>query len=121
MTTEEHLKRIRARCVELLALAEKRTQGEWEAFQRNEEIGTNYCRITFTDRNSDSLHGYCGENNATYIAACAGAAEAGWRSTIAAIETLLAIQLSDRLMNTRTSHVQSGIDAILAAWPEELL
>jgi len=48
-------------------------------------------------------------------------AMAGWRATIAAIETLLAMQFSDKLMNTRTSHIESGVAAILAAWPEETL
>lgn len=29
MTTTDHLQRIRSRCVELLAIDEKRTPGEW--------------------------------------------------------------------------------------------
>jgi hypothetical protein len=116
MKTTEKLQAIHARCVELLAIAEKRTPGRWEAFQRNEEIGTNYCRITFDcgpyGRDSDSLHGYCGESNSTFIAACAGAAEAGWRATIAAID---AIELMD---GGATKHFLAA--DILAAWKEEV-
>lgn len=47
----------------------KHTPGPWTAFQRPKEEGTNYWRITFTDRSSDSLVGYCGEANARLIAA----------------------------------------------------
>ncbi len=148
MTREEHLQRIVAKCRELLAIAEKRTLGEWEAFQRNEEIGTNYCRITFTDRNSDSLHGYCGEVNAAFIASCAGPAEAGWKATIMAIEQARQViacyeaarieGLNERLCESqyepgtlrdlverRLSYGEAEainlLDSIIAAWPEELL
>ncbi len=99
MNTTENLKAIRAKCLELLEIAEKRTQGKWDAFQRNEEIGTNYYRIAFDcgtyGRDSDSLHGYCGEANAAFTAACAGPAEAGWRATIAAIDFVMSFGLQD--------------------------
>jgi hypothetical protein len=117
ITTTEHLQLIKAECERLLAIAEKRTQGGWDAFQRDSEVGTNYCRITFSDRNSDSLHGYCGEVNATFIAACAGRAEAGWEATIAAIDFLSRPQSS--FGHSRSELAM--IEPILAAWPMELL
>lgn len=68
MNLTEQIETLKQELREFIALSETITPGRWEAFQRDEEIGTNYCRITFTDRRSDSLHGYCGEPNATFIA-----------------------------------------------------
>jgi len=51
----------------------------------------------------------------TYIAACAGAAEAGWKSTISAIETA-------QLLESVNSDITNAIvDAIIASWPESTL
>jgi len=113
MTQYEHLKRIRARCVELLALAEKRTQGEWEAegctvwSHDSERESSSICDTLSHAHDSDAL----------FIASCAGPAEAGWKATIAAIDDIFA-----------RKHFDGGVfpsctltTAILAAWPEELL
>lgn len=54
--------------------------------------------------------------NATFIAACAGAAEAGWRATIAAIE-----QYNRFCCLFDFDTIQPLADAILAAYPLELL
>lgn len=75
MTTTEKLQRIRARCVKLLALAEKRTPGKWFYYLEPRLPITGECDVRPDD--------------AAYIAACAGAAEAGWRATIAAIDSIL--------------------------------
>lgn len=82
MNTQEKLQAIRARCVELLAIAEKRTPGEWEA------EGNTVWRHD-TERESSSIcdtvsHAHW--SDAAFIASCAGPAEAGWRATIAAID-----------------------------------
>lgn len=91
MTKQEHLQRIRDRCVELLAM---RTQGK---------------RTPNSAWNQD----------AAFIAACAGSAEAGWLTTMAAID---AVPVTCRGANASfTSRESLLIDTILAAWPEELL
>jgi hypothetical protein len=61
------------------------------------------------------------EHNASYIAACAGTAEAGWRSTIAAIDLMLAaIDLAVK-NGTTTNHIlQPAIESIIAAWEDSL-
>jgi hypothetical protein len=98
MTTTEHLQLTKAECERLLAIAEKRTQGEW-----------------FTDDNLDPA--LIAPEDAAYIAACAGRAEAGWRATIAAIDFLSRPQSS--FGHSRSELAM--IEPILAAWPIELL
>lgn len=81
MTDTEKLQAIRAKCVELLAIAEKRTQGEWhlDAIGEWTEVWNQTDFICEPERRAD----------AAFIAACAGPAEAGWKSTIAAIDWIL--------------------------------
>jgi hypothetical protein len=108
MNTQKHLQRIKAKCQKLLAIAEKRTAGEWRVFPSyrvNELSGL--CVAEMESMTSDER-----DRNADFIASCAGAAEAGWRATIAAIEILPAL---DRIESGRLA------DEIIAAWPEELL
>lgn len=137
MTTTEHLQRIRARCVELLALAEKRTPGKWCWDMRGEkwfdiQLGVAYDRsgaaltgdisqldvaeVDYDEQVAESLNT---PQDAAFIAACAGAAEASWRSTIAAIDGLMLTDLYDS--NPRQGGAAKTLNAILAAWPEELL
>jgi hypothetical protein len=105
MTPDEHDNLIIAKCHSLLALAAKRSGERWHkrhesilgnnefGFIAKEEIATKPRRDMFWTENS------------TYIAACAGPAEAGWRATIAGLT--------------------GGDDQlrffIRAAWPAELL
>lgn len=114
MSITEHLQRIRARCVELLALAENRTPGEWqdrEDFTISERSGFHVASLEFGVRR---------EADAAFIAACAGAAEAGWRSTIAAIDAL--DPNNPALIGVEYSQEDNAaLNAILAAWPEETL
>ena len=80
--TEEQ---IRAKCVELLAIVEKRTPGKWVTTNSgiavrsvaNELVST--CNATKAPA------------NAAFIASCAGHAEAGWKATIAAIDAGIAM------------------------------
>lgn len=118
ITYTEHLQLIRSECERLLAIAKKRTPGEWGVYEhratwtsflirggkQNNQLAQvfNWQDVGF-DINS--------EHNATYIAACAGRAEAGWRTTIAAIDKLA----FDQSGNAAT------IEIIRAAWPIELL
>ena len=121
MTTTEHLNRITAKCRALLAIAEKRTPGSWRQESIHTEDGS--CAVLAAGINdygdgpadyvTDSIpRGVLPGRNARYIAACAGAAEAGWRSTIAAIDSLADMGEHDAEM--------LGAN-ILAAWQEELL
>ena len=95
MNTQEKLTAIRDKCVELLAIAEKRTQGKWSVEQY-----TNYHGFSVWGSGcciaerwyKDAVSEECAQDlagDAAYIASCAGPAEAGWRSTIAAIDICL--------------------------------
>ena len=130
MTTTEKLQLVRVRCVELLAIAEKRTPGKWE--QKPEELHRDYIRIRGTRLGGRfkvcNVNGSTGNNesyereaketraNANFIASCAGPAEAGWRSTIAAIDFILNNPPIRGLYRWNDMAVQ-----IAAAWPDELL
>jgi hypothetical protein len=116
MTQQEHLQRIRQRCVELLEIAEKRTPWKWErasdcathvVCRNSKNRGYMICDCTDSSPNCDH-HQW----DSTFIASCAGAAEAGWKATIAAIDWLDA-------MDWHTSERIS--EQLIAAWPEELL
>ena len=116
MTTTTKLTLIAAKCRSLLALAEKRTPGRWED---NPETLT--CGALFNTIYAEPymfVTNLCStkrvHEDAAYIAACAGSAEAGWRSTLAAIEALEEMDEHSHLYKYITG-------AILAAWPDELL
>ena len=92
MTTTEQLQRIRAKCVELLAIAEKRTQGQWKRqsiygtailCENSKNNGNMVCDLPDSSPECDQF-----SPNADFIASCAGPAEAGWKATIAAIDML---------------------------------
>lgn len=110
MNTTEKLQAIRAKCVELLDIASKRTQGEW--FKCNSShttrapsiyIKPSFIRVAEADCSSDSA----------FIATCAGPAEAGWKSTIAAIDALEAAHVA---LLDGDDTAWNGIAAILTAW-----
>jgi hypothetical protein len=104
MNTQEHLQKIKAKCQELLAIAEKRTQGQWSQDHLYVD----------TDDNNNLIKAAGNINNAAFIASCAGAAEAGWRATIAFIDAILPF--------VREGVVKPELpNSILAAWPQELL
>jgi len=119
MTTDDHLDMILAHCRERLAIAEKRTQGEWkyetEIFDGwgGDERG-HY--VTYGEGLNVCLE--ADEADATFIAACAGSSETGWKATIAAIEALRA-SMSEGSIHYHTG--RNAIAAILAAYPIELL
>jgi len=133
MTTQEHLEKIVTKCRELLAIAEKRTPGKWESgptSQPTQGLLVRGCDRYAKWRASTQMP----IEDAAFIAACAGAAEAGWRSTIAAIEGLLLIMADDKVAAKQLSNhfgvddslppeytPSKTLDAIIAAWPEELL
>jgi hypothetical protein len=129
MTTTEHLSRIRARCVELLEIASKRTPGEWSTHRHpdGEPIGVG--GDEFCGSPSVCYLNACA--NSDFIASCAGHAEAGWAATIAAIDGLQAISKYDANSRHGEGICQYGCDTpciakttiqmIIAVWPEEIL
>jgi len=120
MEKQEHLNRIKAKCLANLALADKRTQGKWlnskhtiGSVERH-FIGLNPV-TTIASINTNCLAYSNGSHDASFIATCAGPAEAGWRSTIAAIDALLEYEREELIIG------DAVVNAIIAAWPEELL
>jgi|688.fasta_scaffold116963_3 hypothetical protein len=118
MTATEKLNAIAAKCRANLALAEQRTPGEW---RRAGELATHIisdcsrnnggmiCDLPDTSPDCDQY-----APNAAFIAACAGAAEAGWRTTLAAIES---VSLVNRGASpSLTQREEQLIAAIIAAW-----
>ena len=122
MTQQEHLNRIKAKCQELLSIAEKRTPGKWASSHNvvQTELFAEYivsCNSLHTPESEDDC-------NAAFIASCAGAAEAGWRATIAAIDVVLEIawvQGDTRDESWTGSKAFKTAEKIIAAWPQELL
>ena len=123
MSTTEKLERIKAKCHELLALAEKRTPGKWEIdgdfiVEAADGLPVAIIRAGHLLYLPQVTESGMWAHNAAFIAACAGSAEAGWRATIAAIEML---ELQSSLgTNAAKLHADNAIAAIIAAWPEEL-
>lgn len=127
MTTTEKLQQIRAKCVELLAIAEKRTQGKWDASPVNNLIYNKDWTIGDMDCNEyvaqDCLIVSEKEqnSNARFVVACAGSAEAGWLAAIAAIDALQSA--SQILKNGRglrelnaEEQINDALNAIIVAW-----
>lgn len=115
MTKHEHLQRIRAKCVENLAIAEKRTPGKW-LYGWNmigDGIGTIICIAPMT---SGTLTASEWVEDKRFIAVCAGPAEAGWRLTVKRIDSVLR-----KIEAGENSSAEHEMDDIIAAWPEELL
>ncbi len=114
MNTTEKLTLIRARCTELLALAEKRTPGVWSE-------DAEQWRLMGLERTRQYGH------DTGFACACAGNAEAGWRATIAAIDGLQGIsryESDGRICldeSPNGSAARVALANILNAWPDELL
>lgn len=125
MNKEERLKAIRAKCVELLAIAEKRTPGDWQWVGHSWSDDSVYCgdqrivgasiRDEATESNQHKLESEM-DGNTTFIAACAGTAEAGWRATIAAIDAIERIQNNPGATTSIESTCGMSIELILSAW-----
>jgi hypothetical protein len=118
----EHLKLIDAHLERLLAIAEKRTPGDWTTRSNTEHM--DYGEPIRVESNkpprSVAYHGsencFLSAGDAIFIASCAGNAEAGWRATRAAIEFLL---LQEELGEEfRFGHLLTDI---LAAFPLDLI
>lgn len=135
MTTAQldHLRAIVAHLDRLLAIAAKRTPGEWAGDWnriRDSQCAT-VCFANSFDPNTDDT--WIADKE--YIAACSNNAEAGWRSTKAAIADWLSLYNStegyadgapdasahDKLCNEVASICRINLRHILAEWPLETL
>ncbi len=120
MTTQKHLEKIRAKCEQLLAIAEKRELGEWKCPNTRKEVFSTDNRPIAVCYGPDVP----AHSNAAFTASCAGPAEAGWRATIAAINGLQLIIAANKAISPhdwQKSAAQQELELIIAAWPEELL
>ncbi len=109
MTPQEHLEKICTKCRELLAIAEKRTPGKWLLHDGD---AWDQAGVTIISSRDDGT--------SSFIAACAGPAEAGWRATIAAIEGLQECY-ANASREEDCNRAYDALNQIIAAWPEELL
>ena len=138
MTTSEHLQRIKAKCESLLELASKRTPGKWgtqiyETLAAAQDEGffewaspinsllTGPVGMVWS-QNGNASTGLPGSieasaDNVTFIASCAGPAEAGWRATIQACYMAQAGMEEYGASSCWELYARQ----IIAAWPEELL
>lgn len=121
----DHLRLLKAHLETLLEGAKKRTPVEWYAEDPYESFcGNPFCSVNGCPENHPSgeiiLNGpeYDGfqdselrmhPKDAVFIASCAGNAEAGWKSTLVAVEMALKFPFADADLG----------EAILAAWPIE--
>ena len=123
MTQQEHLNRIRARCVELLEIAKHRTPELWNpSFDTTGfpcVASVKDTRIATTDL-SCSRFGVR-QDDTTFIASCAGAAEAGWKATIVAIDSIFNPPSSQTTHNWIAIYEKETVERIIASWPAELL
>lgn len=135
MKTAEHLQKIKAKCQELLAIA------DGPILAKDQPCG---CRVCICE-DPDQCHGCgaanCGTHpighipNSVYSPDCAGPAKAGWRTTIAAIDDLLGIftdasgfadgattaSAHNKLTNEFEGIARNSINRLIATWPEEML
>lgn len=93
MTTIEHLNKIKAKCEKLLA-----------AYAAEHEARKNYLSII-------------GSTDVVKTTA----AEAGWRSTIAAIDLFLTNDSRSLCGYAPSKWERQAIQCVLSAWPEELI
>lgn len=115
MTQQEHLLLIRAKCVELLELAKRRTPGRWQQGPNNHEgisIGGNgehYYRLLWNNGQ--------GPHDAAFIASAAGSFEAALASTVAAIDG----HLFSGACSEWCAEPPEYVTQIITSWPLELL
>ena len=125
-TQLDHLKLIDAHLERLIAIAAKRTPGEWELTYEGGNGGASFPRIIDPGDFAASAAEVSIED-AFFIAASAGNAEAGWRATRVAIAGLLTIAqyqldgviVADESFLGRTA--RHTLESILAAFPLETL
>jgi len=128
----ENLRLLKAHLESLLEDAKHRTPGEWIHELSNDSVWNEhdyFSQIAHTESNQDRYamiqDADQRRKNATFIASCAGNAEAGWQSTLTAISGLS--EMARMIDSSVPEYEGCGRDAvahlekILAAWPIETL
>ncbi len=126
MTREQHLNKILAKLDSLIALAKKRTPGRWIQeledvwLYEGDEMGARCISDCHSHHTRDSKQA---KANATFIASCAGNAEAGWVSMRDEIASLKKIFNSGpgEISWDMVEYAKNRTNSIIAAWPEEML
>lgn len=117
MTTNqiEHLRLIDAHLERLLAIAEKRTPGEWTHQVSSSDPHRSLVNLRHANGVVATFATRSGDLNLEFAASCAGNAEAGWKATRAAIKHILSgghgYDNGEDLL----------VESILAAFPLEIL
>ena len=124
MKQEQKIEKIRAKCQEILELGKQRTQGKWIY---PSPLATHI--ICEASRNHGNMICDCADStpdssqhtpDASFIASCAGTAEAMARSTLVALDALQYI--GDRCNGSDYSPMANvDLTRILESWPDELL
>lgn len=127
MTQQEHLLLIRAKCVELLELAKRRTPGRWHIAKGG--LGNKERMDTVYSTNDDLNYiAACRDfacfhappknsENAAFIASVAGPFEAALASTVAAIDG----HLFSGACSEWCAKPPEYVTQIITSWPAELL
>ena len=116
MSREQKLEAIAAKCRELLAISQKRTPGQWihelkrDSIWSESDFDLQIARTSSKPGAGEMRDADQRRKNAEFIASCAGAAEAGWRATLAAIQTLDAVTMLS------VENWQRLADEIISAW-----
>jgi hypothetical protein len=136
-----YLARIKEHCQKLLSKASERTPGRWVHFTDLGQVGDistpDGDPVAMTQERSDiandpALRSMMGSLrrtemvrirniNASFIASCAGASEAGWQSTIGRITFCDHLRRNFPYDYALVGSVDLEEEAIISAWPEELL
>jgi len=128
MNTTEHLELILAYCRRCLAIAEKRSavyKAPPTLNRRDYEMGRFKRGGGCISIDREQFHGMLCDD-AEFIATCAGASEAGWRATIAAVDDILPYLLENDAADSATTGghkwmLNRRAQPILAAYPLELI
>lgn len=110
----DHLRALDAHLANLLDIAAKRTPGRWVFTEAGCANGGLTCDI-IDDGDFASSSAEVRRPDASFIAACAGNAEAGWESTRKIIQEALFLH------SDAPGELGSVLQIILAQWPLELL
>ncbi len=88
MTQEEHLDAIERHLTKLLEIAKKRTPGAWANVEDCVRRDHSQAALVVVFGRPAGLSRVQDEQDAAFIAACAGNAEAGWRTALSQIQFL---------------------------------
>ena len=137
MTTAQldHLRAIDAHLAKLLAIAEKRTPGEWKHDVPSSDPNRGLVNLRHSNGVIATFATRSGHLNLEFAASCSSNAEAGWKATRAAIADWLSLYNStegyadgapdasphDKLCNEVASICRINLQHILAAFPLESL